>query len=1298
MTNGEILDICGDASLPTNSVIIPVSQGSLSITAVPSQLLLVCTQNTQTGGGGSLGSTSYVNSNPYFYDLENNQGNTKQSSAAIAAGTYEILFGELYDGENTSSLSLLTGTQPAGDTVTPDIIFPKGNYIFTMSDFDTGRFSNGRTEFGLWTSYGDYANYIFENQLGSGQNPVTIDYINTSYNQDTVDVYNLAATDFQGTMTPSSQNGGAQNVGTAMAFSGNGGSGGTKYQRINIEVSGVYNIGCARFSNYGQLRLYIQSDQTTTGVPTSTLDGLPVYQMAIGTVEDITTLTLTAGQQLVLSISSGPGLGFAFDTIYNTSLDSNVIQAALGSPTAQTPFNEPFVITGSIGNNYIGGTTVPAGFATKITDAYIVYSSSATSSLAGSYIFDVTPTYGLIALTASVLVKSFSGTSTSALYGSANYGTEDYGGGFATGGTTWTTASLIIYSGSANSFPNLMPELGGDIFFRKDSYSTNHASGTRITIEENILPAQLEYNTVLKMALLVSSGSSAPSVVQSSLIVTEYSMSFSSSIDTDIDPSIPTVFSDDSNFDLALDCQPLLNNYSDGRLNDRLQDIDYNFGTVTPSNWQQIIEFSASKASVPESNYTIRASANPRYFGTRTDSARINAWTPGDIGGYGKLPNVEISRGFLGYFKSTTDLYPLLNNSTQYNIQYLIGQDGVATQPKLSDISLYNMQGTFDSYPEVSKGVVALNQKSDSEVLTSLDGTIIFKKVTQRPVPIIYTQKSNLFPLSSSYDGGGVYEGEGLDMIGSEPVDASITPTFANFGFLAESLDAGSEGTTFTDTFNATQKTPISNTTPNITSSFADNSTTYQVYDTSTGTIRIPNTDGYPDTAASGNGKSTSQDYDLDFSIGIDTTPLTYVVQTSNPNKGGNFNSSPNVGSFNIKPQRTNNQGPTSTAFNTFIPSSVNVIVTNFYLQADGTELTTTINYRQVASSLVNITGAGITVTFNSNVIKNAISNTGQPSTAVQEGGNLLKQRWTVSGQLTGTSIKQGRNFRFTGTGNMIVLTATGRDILKDPKFFPTQQSGKIETRISLDGAESNPVTAAIPPYWIFKDTVGDGTGTKIANTLMMSSSQMNKAYGRGFIQKDLIYTSSLNKDFPDGIEPSFATFPTIQTPWDIQPYDEIRFRGNEDYNYVVTSVRTPAQQLTASYVQDGIGMLEVTLDRDIPLSFDNITTATPGGIGVALDVKATSSLYSGSDEGTIIPVFKKVNYSIQTFRPLDFFLVRRYVEDASSLITFQQYPYGNPPVSQSVSGFISPEYPTAQLKTNPDDILSDLIDKKLIE
>ena len=184
------------------------------------------------------------------------------------------------------------------------------------------------------------------------------------------------------------------------------------------------------------------------------------------------------------------------------------------------------------------------------------------------------------------------------------------------------------------------------------------------------------------------------------------------------------------------------------------------------------------------------------------------------------------------------------------------------------------------------------------------------------------------------------------------------------------------------------------------------------------------------------------------------------------------------------------------------------------------------------------------------------------PTTPVNNGGNLLKQRWTVSCSVGQATIKQGRNFRISGTGNMIVLTASGRNSALDPKFFPSLQGGSVENNHTLTGANSNPTTLAIPPYWVFRK---DDSGNNIPNTLIMSSSQMNKAYGRGFIQEDLIYTASLNKDFPDGLEPSFASFPSVTTPWDIRPYDEIRFQGDEDYSYVVTSVLTPAQQTVVS-------------------------------------------------------------------------------------------------------------------------------------
>ena len=42
------------------------------------------------------------------------------------------------------------------------------------------------------------------------------------------------------------------------------------------------------------------------------------------------------------------------------------------------------------------------------------------------------------------------------------------------------------------------------------------------------------------------------------------------------------------------------------------------------------------------------------------------------------------------------------------------------------------------------------------------------------------------------------------------------------------------------------------------------------------------------------------------MSIGIDTSPLTYPIQTSNPNKHGNFNENNIVGDLVIKPQRSN--------------------------------------------------------------------------------------------------------------------------------------------------------------------------------------------------------------------------------------------------------------------------------------------------------------------------------------------------------------------------------------------------------
>ena len=70
-----------------------------------------------------------------------------------------------------------------------------------------------------------------------------------------------------------------------------------------------------------------------------------------------------------------------------------------------------------------------------------------------------------------------------------------------------------------------------------------------------------------------------------------------------------------SDFNRALDSQPLLNNAVDARLSDIYQDIDYNSGVITPTNFDLLISGSALKATVQDSNYTLlRHTLTPEFY------------------------------------------------------------------------------------------------------------------------------------------------------------------------------------------------------------------------------------------------------------------------------------------------------------------------------------------------------------------------------------------------------------------------------------------------------------------------------------------------------------------------------------------------------------------------------------------------------------------------------------------------------------------------------------------------------------
>ena len=429
-------------------------------------------------------------------------------------------------------------------------------------------------------------------------------------------------------------------------------------------------------------------------------------------------------------------------------------------------------------------------------------------------------------------------------------------------------------------------------------------------------------------------------------------------------------------------------------------------------------------------------------------------------------------------------------------------------------------------------------------------------------------------------------------------------------------------------------------------------------------------------------------------------------------NKGGGYSTRDEWGYYAVglqyAPNSTNN-------WTTFSPSQITnlqVICENFYVNSGGGSAnTTSFNYAQIRPNQISFEQGGIKVNFNSTIIRSVVIGASGASGAepANQGGPLLKQRWTIKGTLTDSNIiRQGYKFRVRAQGNLYNSNASQAAVFDSPKFFPTTQTGQAIYNLELIGLLANPIEDPVAPFWKFSGS-GDGLST---NTLICTSAALNKAYDRDFIQKDITYTASVNKNFPGGLEPFFTTIPTVKQPWVLKQGDEIRFTNDEDYSYTITQIVAPdANSDTDTYVDNrgdystsGTPSLIIRLDGDVPESFDNRTTQSFGDptnplIGRALDPVYTSSRYENDSDGVLETAYREVEVdSNRISRNLDFFVIRRYEADSGVIITNQEMPYNNPPTTASSAGFLFPTYPTAPLKVSPDELLTTLRNNKLIE
>ena len=79
--------------------------------------------------------------------------------------------------------------------------------------------------------------------------------------------------------------------------------------------------------------------------------------------------------------------------------------------------------------------------------------------------------------------------------------------------------------------------------------------------------------------------------------------------------------------------------------------MDYPYASITAQNTQAIINGSAVRAQVQDSNYTSLKHINPRYNGRRLTGAQLNEYTSGDIS-YGKTAVIEQNQKYFAPFST----------------------------------------------------------------------------------------------------------------------------------------------------------------------------------------------------------------------------------------------------------------------------------------------------------------------------------------------------------------------------------------------------------------------------------------------------------------------------------------------------------------------------------------------------------------------------------------------------------------------------------------------------------------------
>jgi hypothetical protein len=985
---------------------------------------------------------------------------------------------------------------------------------------------------------------------------------------------------------------------------------------------------------------------------------------------------------------------------------------------------------------------------------YIAYSSSKASDRPndGLYTFDsslIEPLY----ITASVKL----GYTSVEVIRSSSYGTGSYGDDeFEYGGTgsgddilTWETASLKLYQNStviAEEETHITP--------------TNILYGLTSTLNTTLQPYEVSIGDTLKLSVEVSnesdSGFNASLVVNAytmsfnNLVYPESDLvpvTFNNYLELNdgCDPLINNIAGDRPNqrlqdVDYSVDILNPINF-------DQIIRDEAVRATVPESNYTQIgftnqryIGSSTSRRQVNEYNELDEVDFTNQFYypADITNPEYINK---GKGPRLGKVPNIELKNGYIAYFNKIVDPYPLLNNKTAYYVKYLIDETGTIFDPTLSDINFSIFEKTFQLYDYDSKPTrvkTSLQSIEEAKELSQLNkGLSNTFKLGQYPTPILYTQTSSLghtnniilsgSPFFGTLGVGSDWTNYGINVNSIQtafPLVSSLGGDFRKF-----TLDLPDSNPYSQLYFASGDITPFENNEVIPTSSFSSG---YK--------IDLPlDPLGNP---ANTSGGDLSDNFTLNGSFELFTTtmPARYKARDRDWQKyttleanslweeGNPFSEYRQPFYFWLKPYRNGALNTTNFSIKSVEleiitspgtsneyhynpieieknPSGYN---TQWILFSQGFKLTPDSIYleKRILQDMLGLDWRNSSVRReNAHLIGGGYTPKQGSTTNNIEGVNgvAVVYKWKINFDFT--NIKQEDDFYFDTDGEWTFAfdggkfcSTCGNRKVRD--FFHHHYGSSDFTNInSRDDAAwkgtFNPDVVTLntqvtsfntKPILKYNLTSPLSSNNQNANgapgpfwrrvsgsndMLYMSSSILNQTYGvfdedgnntngNYYVQAKLDYVPGSSTDFPSTIEPDFIEFDPVVDPWSLQIGDELRFENNENLVYTITS----------------------TNGRQAIEPPTNPESTDPENDGLRIIVS---------------PPFEDSDGNINEPSNFDFFVVRRYKENRNFIILDQQKPYGFPVSASTSPGILLPEHRIEKYDRNPDEVLKDLIEKRII-